>query len=61
MTEYACENCKRIVTKKECPVCGSKKVSDKWKGVLVIFDSKKSKFAEESNIDFPGKYAIEVK
>lgn len=61
MTEYVCENCKRIITKKECPVCGGKKVSDKWKGTLVIFDSKRSQFAKESNIDFPGKYAIEVK
>jgi len=61
MPEYACKNCKRITTKKVCPVCGSKELSEKWKGLLIVFDSEKSEIAKKAGINFKGKYAIEVK
>ena len=61
VSEYACKKCNRILSKKECPVCGSKEVSEKWKGVLVVFDSNKSELAKKAEINFSGKYAIEVK
>ena len=61
MTEYVCRKCKRILEKKECPVCGSKDVSEKWKGLLVVFDSNKSEIAKKAGINFKGRYAVEVK
>ena len=61
MAEFACKKCKRILEKKECPVCGSKDVSEKWKGFFVIFDSNNSEIAKKAGITFRGKYAIEVK
>jgi DNA-directed RNA polymerase subunit E" len=61
MNEYACKSCKRLVSKKECPVCGGKEVTDKWKGLILVFDSNKSELAKKAQINFPGKYAIEVK
>ena len=61
MSEMACRNCKRITTKKECPICGSKELSDKWKGTLIVFDSNNSELAKKAGINAPGKYAIEVK
>ena len=61
MPEYACKNCKRITTKKECPICGSKELSEKWKGLIIIFDSERSEIAKKAGIKFKGRYAIEVK
>ncbi len=61
MSDYACTKCNRITSKKECPVCGNKKVTEKWKGTLLIFDSKNSELAKKGEINFPGKYGIEVK
>ena len=59
MVEKACIKCKRITEEKECPVCKTTKLSNKWYGLLVILDPD-SEIAKAMNIE-PGKYALKVK
>ncbi len=62
MTKYACKECKRILSHKKCPYCGKgAAVSKHWKGMVIIFDSKKSRIAKELNISSAGRYAMRVR
>lgn len=61
MSENACKKCKRILKGNECPVCHSKDVSSKWKGMAVIMNPEKSEIAKELDVTLSGKYALKVK
>lgn len=61
MTETACKQCKRIIKGKECPMCKTKNVSSKWKGMVIIIDPDKSEIAKKIEVTFTGKYALKVR
>jgi DNA-directed RNA polymerase subunit E" len=59
--EKACKTCKRIVTKRKCPVCGSTDLVKDWKGIIYIFDPDRSEIAKKMNIKMPGQYALKLR
>jgi len=59
MVEKACRKCKRITEEKNCPVCKTSKLSNRWYGLLVILEPD-SEITKEMDIK-PGKYALKVK
>ena len=58
--EFACKKCKALTLGKMCPVCKSTELSKDWSGILLIFDSEKSKIASTLEISAPHKYALKV-
>lgn len=59
---YACKNCRLIIDKgKICPKCQSTKLSDRFKGIIIIIDAEKSEVAKVANLSSIGKFAIMVK
>lgn len=57
--EKACKQCGFLTDEDVCPNCGSNSFSEKYKGVVVIFDVN-SRVAKELNKEKPGKYALKV-
>ncbi len=58
--EFACKKCKALTLGKMCPVCKSTELSKDWSGILLIFDSEKSKIASTLEISASHKYALKV-
>jgi len=57
----ACRNCKYIVVSGDtCPVCGSKQLTEKFFGMVYIFDTESS-LAKVLGITVKGPYALRVK
>ncbi|MCD6371526.1 MAG: DNA-directed RNA polymerase, subunit E'' [Candidatus Aenigmarchaeota archaeon] len=61
MVEKACKKCKRIVSGKKCPICGSQELTPHWRGLVVIINPEKSEIAKQLNIEIPGDYALKVR
>jgi DNA-directed RNA polymerase subunit E" len=58
--EFACKKCKALTLGKMCPVCKSTELSKDWSGILLVFDSEKSKIASTLEISVSHKYALKV-
>ena len=43
--EVACKKCKAVTIGKVCPICKSSELTPDWYGIILIFDSSKSKIA----------------
>jgi len=57
----ACKKCRRIYEDlKVCPEC-NEKLSENWKGIIIVVDVQTSEIAKKLNITKPGKYALIVK
>ncbi len=57
----ACKKCRKIYDElKTCPEC-NEKLSENWKGVIIVVDPENSEIAKKLNITKPGKYALIVK
>ncbi|MCX6777374.1 MAG: transcription elongation factor Spt4 [Candidatus Micrarchaeota archaeon] len=62
MVEKACRSCHLIISEgSQCPICGSKEITDKWASYMVIFDPENSELAKKIGAKIPGKYAISIK
>lgn len=60
--ELACRNCKFIITHGDvCPICGSKDLTDKWNGYIIIINVDKSEIAQKEGFKVNGTYAINIK
>lgn len=59
-TKYrVCKNCGRLVLEeRECPICKSNQIVDKYKGRVVILDAKNSEIAKKIGATHNGNYAI---
>ena len=55
----ACKNCKFLTKEQVCPLCGSKQLVERWKGLIVILNQEKSEIAKKLNLK-EGKYAIKI-
>lgn len=60
MVTKACIKCKRLTSKSKCPYHLDAKLSDTWKGEIVILDPEKSELAKKLNIERSGKYALRI-
>lgn len=60
MVVKACIKCKRLTPKSKCPYHPEAKLSDSWKGEIVVLDPEKSEIAKKLNIERPGKYALRL-
>ncbi len=57
----ACKKCKRIYENLEiCQEC-NEKLSQSWKGVIIVSDPENSELAKKLGIKKDGKYAILVR
>ncbi len=56
----ACKKCKRLLTGSKCPVCKTSKLSENWKGKVIIIDPEKSIIAKNLNIKDSGEFAIRI-
>lgn len=57
--EKVCKECGYLaVDVKECPNCGGKQFLDKFKGRVLILDSKRSLVAQKLNIKNKGSFAL---
>ncbi|AIF68600.1 DNA-directed RNA polymerase subunit E'' [Palaeococcus pacificus DY20341] len=57
----ACRHCHHITTEDQCPVCGSRDLSNEWFDLVIILDPEKSRIAESLKVSVEGKYAIRVR
>ena len=60
MAKKACKVCKRIVAGEKCAVHPDAKLSETWKGRIIILNPEKSDIAKKLNITEAGEYAIRV-
>lgn len=60
MREVACRKCKAVTVGKVCPLCKSTDLTPDWSGIIIIFDSEKSKIASTLALNVPHKYALKV-
>lgn len=57
----ACKSCNLIVkVDNKCPACGSNELSEKFQGIVIIFDAEKSEVAKYLGKKAPGEYALKV-
>ena len=53
-----CKSCGFLTTEKECPICNSNQLIEKYKGRAVILNVKESIIAEKLEIKNNGQYAL---
>ena len=58
--EKVCKSCKLIYEGENCPNCGSKDVSDSFKGKVEIISPENSLLAQKLKITKKGLYAIRL-
>ena len=56
--DKVCSNCGHLTTEDKCEKCGSNIFLDKYKGKVIVFDSKRSEIAQKLNITSNGKFAM---
>lgn len=58
----ACRNCRALVPldTERCPVCGSTSFTEKWSGMIIVFDPERSRVATMLGIKKPGRYALKL-
>jgi len=55
----ACKLCKIIVEEGDkCPNCGSKEITESFKGRIVVMNPEKSELAQKLNLKEKGNFAI---
>jgi len=57
----ACKICNRIFEGDKCPSCGSKEITESFKGRIVVFDPEKSEIAKKIDIKEKGNFAIKTR
>ena len=60
--QKACKLCNSIFeTGEKCPKCGSKEITDSFKGRIVLLNPEKSEVAQKINLKEKGNFAIKTK
>lgn len=61
MEEKACRECRLIISHGEtCPICGSKNLTNKWNGYVIVMNAEKSSIAKMLNVKVNSTYAISI-
>lgn len=58
MGKLACKVCKKLVTGDKCPIHPDAKLSETWKGKIIVLDPQNSELAKKMKITDKGEYAI---
>jgi len=58
MAKLACKICKKLVTGDKCPLHPDAKLTESWKGKIIVLDPEKSELAKKMKITDKGEYAI---
>jgi len=57
----ACKQCNFIIKNdNKCPACGSNELSEKFSGIVIVFDAEKSEVAKYLRKKNPGEYALKI-
>lgn len=60
--EKACRNCRLVVRHTDtCPLCGSKDLTDKMGGYIIILNAEKSAVAKKMNLKMNSTYALDIR
>jgi DNA-directed RNA polymerase subunit E" len=60
MVKQACKICKLLTTGPRCPRHPDAKLTESWKGRIIILDPNTSEIAKKMGITEKGEYAIRV-
>jgi DNA-directed RNA polymerase subunit E" len=61
MEDRACRSCRLIISHGDtCPICGSKDLTDRWSGYIVMLNMEKSSIAKILGIKMNSTYAINI-
>ncbi len=60
MAKLACKICKKLVVGDKCPLHPDAKLSDSWKGRMIVLNKDKSELAAKMKVPDKGEYAIRV-
>jgi DNA-directed RNA polymerase subunit E" len=60
MPKLACKVCKLLVMGQKCPRHPDAKLTESWKGRIIILDPTTSEIAKKMGITEKGEYAIRV-
>ena len=62
MKQKACKMCKTIFEQGEkCSKCGSKEITESFKGRIALLDPEKSEIAQKINLKEKGNFAIKTR
>lgn len=53
-----CKECGSLTFEKECEICHSRDLADKYKGTIFVFDAENSEIAKRLDIKKDGLYAL---
>ncbi len=56
-----CRKCRIFVEGDKCPICGGTDFTTTWAGIAIILNPDASEVAKAMEVNYPGKYAIEVR
>ncbi|MFH0869305.1 MAG: transcription elongation factor subunit Spt4 [archaeon] len=60
MAKQACRVCKKLVSGDKCPIHPDAKLSETWKGKIIVLDPQNSELAKKMKITDKGEYAIRI-
>jgi len=60
MARLACKICKRLVLGDRCPMHPDAKLTETWKGKIIVLDPQNSELAKKMKITDKGEYAIRL-
>ncbi|HPR41834.1 MAG TPA: transcription elongation factor subunit Spt4 [Candidatus Methanofastidiosa archaeon] len=59
--KFACKECRRVLTTKECYFCKKESGESDWGGLLIVIDPERSNISKETGYKVPGKYALKIR
>jgi DNA-directed RNA polymerase subunit E" len=60
MAKLACKICKRLVLGDRCPIHPDAKLTETWKGKIIVLNPQNSELAKKMKITDKGEYAIRL-
>ena len=60
MARLACKICKRLVLGDRCPIHPDAKLTETWKGKIIVLNPQNSELAKKMKITDKGEYAIRL-
>jgi DNA-directed RNA polymerase subunit E" len=61
MEEKACKSCRLIISHGDtCPACGSKDLTTKWSGLVMVLNAEKSEVARKLGLKMNSTYALSI-
>jgi DNA-directed RNA polymerase subunit E" len=58
--ELACKKCRALTFGRVCPVCNSPELTPHWTGMILVYDTQRSRVAAILELHVPHKYALKA-